>query len=57
MALADGGRLYESLRRGRSVLITPGGHDDPGTREERLTVERWAGGRRTTVLVRPEHLG
>jgi 2-polyprenyl-6-methoxyphenol hydroxylase-like FAD-dependent oxidoreductase len=54
VALADGGRLYESLRGGRFVLITPDGHDDRGTRKDRLTVERWASGRRTTVLVRPD---
>nr|WP_107905432.1 FAD-dependent monooxygenase [Streptomyces chartreusis] len=47
------GRLYEALRGGRFVLITP------ETRYERdhqdwLTVERWAGESRTTVLVRPD---
>ncbi|MEU1477310.1 FAD-dependent monooxygenase [Streptomyces sp. NPDC005760] len=54
VALAGGGRLYESLRGGRFVLITPGAYGDPGARKDRLTVERWASGRRTTVLVRPD---
>jgi hypothetical protein len=54
VALADGGRLYESLRGGHFVLITPEGHDDRGAHKGRLTVERWASGRRTTVLVRPD---
>ncbi|WP_329442887.1 FAD-dependent monooxygenase [Streptomyces canus] len=54
VALADGGRLHESLRGGHFVLITPEGHDDRGARKGRLTVEHWASGRRTTVLVRPD---
>ncbi|CAM5592551.1 FAD-dependent monooxygenase [Streptomyces canus] len=54
VALADGGRLHESLRGGHFVLITPEGHDDRGSHKGRLTVERWASGRRTTVLVRPD---
>ncbi|MFJ8779715.1 FAD-dependent monooxygenase [Streptomyces sp. NPDC102476] len=54
VALADGGRLYEALRGGRFVLITPEGYDDRGAHKGRLTVERWASGRRTTVLVRPD---
>ncbi|MET9457276.1 FAD-dependent monooxygenase [Streptomyces canus] len=54
VALADGGRLHESLRGGHFVLITPEGHDDRDARKGRLTVERWASGRRTTVLVRPD---
>lgn len=54
-ALASG-RLYEALRGGRFVLITPDpeAYGDPGTRKDRLTVERWASDRRTTVLVRPD---
>ncbi|MFJ8361694.1 FAD-dependent monooxygenase [Streptomyces sp. NPDC093984] len=48
-----GGRLYEALRGGRFVLITPGPYDADG-RKDRLAVEHWAGGRRTTVLVRPD---
>lgn len=46
------GRLYERLRGGRFVLITP-----PGTQvdhDERLTVAHWASDRRTTLLVRPD---
>lgn len=54
MPLADGARLYEALRGGRFVLITPEGHDDQSSRKDRVTVERWASGRRTTVLVRPD---
>ncbi|WP_367323031.1 FAD-dependent monooxygenase [Streptomyces sp. HUAS ZL42] len=59
VALADGGRLYEALRGGRFVLITPKAeegetYDDQGARKGRLTVERWASDRRTTVLVRPD---
>ncbi|MBT2486996.1 FAD-dependent oxidoreductase [Streptomyces sp. ISL-96] len=46
------GRLYEALRAGQFVLITPRGtevdHDD------RLTVTHWASDRRTTLLVRPD---
>ncbi|MFC8432534.1 FAD-dependent monooxygenase [Streptomyces sp. NPDC057253] len=51
--LADGGRLHESLRTGHFILITPT-PIDPGPRKDRLTVERWASGRGTTVLVRPD---
>ncbi|MFJ8191568.1 FAD-dependent monooxygenase [Streptomyces sp. NPDC096094] len=51
VALAGGGRLYEALRGGRFVLITPG--PAPGA-TDRLAVERWASGRRTAVLVRPD---
>ncbi|NUR39940.1 MAG: FAD-dependent oxidoreductase [Streptomyces sp.] len=54
VALTGGRRLYEALRGGRFVLITPGAYDDRGTRKDRLTVERWASDRRTTVLVRPD---
>ncbi|WP_077801127.1 FAD-dependent monooxygenase [Streptomyces sp. JHA26] len=62
VALAGGGRLYEALRGGRFVLIGP--ETGPGRegeayragagREDRLAVEHWASGRRTTVLVRPD---
>ncbi|MET8448320.1 FAD-dependent monooxygenase [Streptomyces sp. NPDC005209] len=55
VALAGGGRLYEALRGGRFVLITPGPCDGGAGRADRLAVERWAGGeRRTSVLVRPD---
>jgi 2-polyprenyl-6-methoxyphenol hydroxylase-like FAD-dependent oxidoreductase len=50
----EGGRLYEALRGGRFVLITPERYEDGGAREDRLTVEHWASDRRTTVLVRPD---
>ncbi|MGP4010795.1 FAD-dependent monooxygenase [Streptomyces sp. 4N124] len=48
------GRLYEALRGGRFVLITPEGYGERGAREDRLAVEHWAGDRRTTLLVRPD---
>ncbi|WP_019324389.1 FAD-dependent monooxygenase, partial [Streptomyces sp. TOR3209] len=53
VALRDG-RLHEALRGGRFVLITPCAYEGPGARDGRLTVGRWAGDRRTTVLVRPD---
>ncbi|GGZ18119.1 FAD-dependent monooxygenase [Streptomyces poonensis] len=57
-----GGRLYEALRGGRFVLITPQSpRQSPGSdpakelaAEDRLAVESWASDRRTTVLVRPD---
>jgi 2-polyprenyl-6-methoxyphenol hydroxylase-like FAD-dependent oxidoreductase len=53
--LADGGRLYEALRGGRFVLITPEAYEDGAVaRADRLAVCRWASGRRTAVLVRPD---
>ncbi|GGP87079.1 FAD-dependent oxidoreductase [Streptomyces griseomycini] len=54
VALAGGRRLHQALRGGRFVLITPEPYDDGGARGERLAVERWAGDRRTSVLVRPD---
>ncbi|WP_399885055.1 FAD-dependent monooxygenase [Streptomyces sp. BBFR51] len=61
VALAGGSRLYEALRGGRFVLITPEAAPETAsdaapeaTPGERLAVERWASGRRTTVLVRPD---
>ncbi|MGW2712191.1 FAD-dependent monooxygenase [Streptomyces sp. NPDC001356] len=52
--LAGGGRLYEALRGGRFVLITPEPHEAGAGRGDRLAVARWASDRRTTVLVRPD---
>ncbi|MER5404485.1 FAD-dependent monooxygenase [Streptomyces sp. NPDC002769] len=52
-----GGRLYEALRGGRFVLVTPGPAPRPyeaGDRKDRLVVESWASDRRTTLLVRPD---
>ncbi|MET9517174.1 FAD-dependent oxidoreductase [Streptomyces sp. NPDC002994] len=46
------GRLYEALRAGRFVLITP--RDTEVDHDERLTVAHWASDRRTTLLVRPD---
>ncbi|MEU0389550.1 FAD-dependent monooxygenase [Streptomyces chartreusis] len=54
VALAGGGRLHEAMRGGRFVLITPEPYKVGADREDRLAVERWAGDRRTTVLVRPD---
>ncbi|MET9829124.1 FAD-dependent monooxygenase [Streptomyces sp. NPDC006385] len=56
-AALESGRLYEALRGGRFVLIgpeSPMAYDGQGARKDRLTVERWASGRRTAVLVRPD---
>ncbi|GAX50240.1 FAD-dependent monooxygenase [Streptomyces olivochromogenes] len=59
VALKDG-RLYEALRGGRFVLVAPAaavrayGLDDLKGRKDRLAVESWASGRRTTLLVRPD---
>ncbi|MFF4014370.1 FAD-dependent monooxygenase [Streptomyces sp. NPDC001843] len=52
--LADGGRLYEALRGGRFVLITPEEYEEGPGRADRLAVARWASERRTSVLVRPD---
>ncbi|MEU6197385.1 FAD-dependent monooxygenase [Streptomyces sp. NPDC047061] len=56
LALAGGGRLYEALRGGRFVLVTPDPDPGRGPRygDDRLAVARWRSGRRTTVLVRPD---
>ncbi|WP_225101481.1 FAD-dependent monooxygenase [Streptomyces sp. CoH27] len=54
VALAGGGRLYEVLRGGRFVLLTPEPYEPGPSRAGRLTVAHWASGRRTTVLVRPD---
>ncbi|MFF3919061.1 FAD-dependent monooxygenase [Streptomyces sp. NPDC001852] len=54
VALAGGGRLYEALRGGRFVLITPEPYGAGPGRADRLAVAHWASGRRTTVLVRPD---
>ncbi|MEV5429220.1 FAD-dependent monooxygenase [Streptomyces sp. NPDC052701] len=54
LALAGGGRLHEALRGGRFVLITPRPCAVGDDRKDRLAVERWASGRRTAVLVRPD---
>ncbi|MEU9453864.1 FAD-dependent monooxygenase [Streptomyces sp. NPDC048277] len=54
LALAGGGRLYEALRGGRFVLVTPGAGETGEGRADRLAVAHWAGDRRTTLLVRPD---
>ncbi|WP_093801332.1 FAD-dependent monooxygenase [Streptomyces sp. Wb2n-11] len=46
------GRLYEALRAGRFVLITPRG--TKAGPDARFTVAHWASGRRTALLVRPD---
>ncbi|MFI1165145.1 FAD-dependent monooxygenase [Streptomyces sp. NPDC020801] len=54
VALAGGGRLYEALRGGRFVLVAPEAYEAGPDRAGRLTATRWASGRRTAVLVRPD---
>ncbi|MEU2619793.1 FAD-dependent monooxygenase [Streptomyces sp. NPDC007157] len=54
LALAGGGRLYEALRGGRFVLVTPGAYDAGEGRADRLAVAHWASDRGTTLLVRPD---
>ncbi|MGY1548904.1 FAD-dependent monooxygenase [Streptomyces sp. MN6] len=60
VALRSGNRLYESLRGGRYVLITPPdvrlphGATADGDRGSLPVVEHWAGDRRTALLVRPD---
>jgi 2-polyprenyl-6-methoxyphenol hydroxylase-like FAD-dependent oxidoreductase len=51
---ADGTRLYEALRGGRFVLVTPEPCDAGDTRKDRLVTARWASTRRTALLVRPD---
>ncbi|QFQ97216.1 FAD-dependent oxidoreductase [Streptomyces phaeolivaceus] len=48
------GRLHESLRGGRFVLVTPPGREPEGDRGDRLAVGHWTSDCRTTVLVRPD---
>ncbi|MFB9467464.1 FAD-dependent monooxygenase [Streptomyces cinereospinus] len=49
------GRLYEALRTGRHLLVTPEPCEPPaGPHADRLTVAHWATPRRTTLLVRPD---
>jgi 2-polyprenyl-6-methoxyphenol hydroxylase-like FAD-dependent oxidoreductase len=52
--LAGGTRLYEALRGGRFVLITPEPYAAGPGRAGRLAVARWASDRRTALLVRPD---
>ncbi|WP_018545082.1 FAD-dependent monooxygenase [Streptomyces sp. LaPpAH-108] len=52
IALAKNTRLYEALRGGHFVLITPGRYE--GARPANLTAAEWRSGRRTTLLVRPD---
>ncbi|MEV7342873.1 FAD-dependent monooxygenase [Streptomyces sp. NPDC093544] len=56
----ESGRLYEALHGGRFVLVVPGATapsyevGEYEGRKDRLAVESWASGRRTTLLVRPD---
>ncbi|MFJ7073346.1 FAD-dependent monooxygenase [Streptomyces sp. NPDC098781] len=57
VTLRSGQRLYEALRGGRFVLVTPKTvqvAERAGAREDGPAVEHWAGDRRTAVLVRPD---
>ncbi|MFC0846882.1 FAD-dependent monooxygenase [Streptomyces noboritoensis] len=51
LALAEG-RLYELLREGEFVLVTPAEAD--AAPERRVIRAHWTGARRTTLLVRPD---
>lgn len=57
-AALESGRLYEALRGGRFVLVTPRTSAEPyGSRTDRENlpaVRHWADGNRTTLLVRPD---
>jgi len=56
VSLRDG-RLYEALRGGRFVLVTPPDAPTapaPDTRKDRLAMASWASDRRTTLLIRPD---
>ncbi|GEC07285.1 FAD-dependent oxidoreductase [Streptomyces spinoverrucosus] len=49
------GRLYESLRTGHYLLITPAPYEPPATpHTNHLTVAHWTDTRRTTLLIRPD---
>ncbi|MGW5942319.1 FAD-dependent monooxygenase [Streptomyces celluloflavus] len=55
LRLADGSRLYELLRRGAFVLITPA--DGPAPQQptdDRVIRASWDSGRRTALLIRPD---
>ncbi|WP_328547314.1 FAD-dependent monooxygenase [Streptomyces platensis] len=63
--LAGGSRLYELLRQGRFVLITPAGEpgvpqtpasggDSPRPADDRVATASWRSERRTALLVRPD---
>ncbi|MFG2224365.1 FAD-dependent monooxygenase [Streptomyces sp. NPDC048644] len=52
--LADSTRLYELLRHGRFVLITPAAETATQRPNDRVAHASWAGDRRTAVLVRPD---
>ncbi|WP_411141818.1 FAD-dependent monooxygenase [Streptomyces sp. x-80] len=55
LRLADGRRLYELLRRGAFVLVTPA--DEPAAQQpadDRVIRASWESGRRTALLIRPD---
>ncbi|MFG2139217.1 FAD-dependent oxidoreductase [Streptomyces sp. NPDC048650] len=53
--LADGSRLYELLRRGAFVLITPAGEPGaPRPAADNVITAAWRSDRRTALLVRPD---
>lgn len=58
LRLAGGGRLYELLRQGTFVLVTPAGEiPQEALREaatDRVVTACWASERRTALLVRPD---
>jgi 2-polyprenyl-6-methoxyphenol hydroxylase-like FAD-dependent oxidoreductase len=54
LRLADGRRLYEALRGGRFLLVSPGGGSIAGPLGGHVEVVALAQPARTTVLVRPD---
>ncbi|MCX3059164.1 FAD-dependent monooxygenase [Streptomyces beihaiensis] len=55
VSLQDGSRLYEALREGKFVLVLPQGVDaEREFGKDAVAVARWASGRRTSLLVRPD---
>ncbi|MDG4862132.1 FAD-dependent oxidoreductase [Streptomyces sp. T-3] len=54
ITLTDGSRLYEALREGEFVLITPEDLNVEKPTEARVISAHWAGARRTALLVRPD---
>ncbi|MFI5973441.1 hypothetical protein [Streptomyces sp. NPDC051452] len=49
----NSGSLYDALRGGRCVLITPEEHEGQGAAEDRPAVERRAGSVVTTMRLHP----
>ncbi|BDM73788.1 FAD-dependent oxidoreductase [Streptomyces nigrescens] len=55
LRLAGGGRLYERLREGKFVLVTPADEPTaPRPDDDRVIPATWDSGRRTALLIRPD---